>query len=86
MSITKHIGGDALIQMMEAVQDICKSIHTIRANNNIRVRQPLQSATVADPQGKYSWLPFAKDMQDCIKDECNIKEIHYQHKEGLFVL
>lgn len=86
MSITKYIGGTALVEMMEAVQDICKSLHAIRANNNIRVRQPLKSAMVIDPEGKYSWLPFAKDMQDCIKDECNIKEIHYMHKEACFIL
>lgn len=86
MSVTKYIEGPALIEMMEGVKDICASIHTVRARHNIRVRQPLQSAMVVDTEGKYSWLPFAKDMQDTIKDECNIKEIHYLHKEGRFIL
>lgn len=86
MSITKYIGGDAIIEMMEDAMEICKAIHAVRANNTIRNRQPLESAKVIDPEGKYSWLPFAKDLQDHIKDECNIKEIHYHHKEGVFVL
>lgn len=86
MSVTKHISDSVLMEMMEAVKDICASIHTVRARHNIRNRQPLQSAMVVDTEGKYSWLPFAKDMQDIIKDECNIKEIHYLHKEGKFIL
>lgn len=86
MSVTKYIGGSALIEMVEAVKDICASIHTVRARHNIRVRQPLQSAMIIDTKGKYSWLPFAKDMQDIIKNECNIKEIHYLHKEEKFIL
>ncbi len=86
MSLSKIMSVDCLMEAMDSVKDICSIIHSIRTNSKIRARQPLSHFKLIDPDGKFSWLPFCKDFQDVIKDECNVKEIHYHHKEGIFVL
>jgi len=74
-SICERMSGPCLIEAMELVQELCAVGHRVRAENKLRVRQPLQKLEIVDPAAKWTWLAFAPDMVDMIKDEVNVKEI-----------
>ncbi|MBN8828500.1 MAG: isoleucine--tRNA ligase [Sphingobacteriia bacterium] len=68
-----------LVVEMDRVRDICTSAHSVRNNNNIRVRQPLQTLTVA---GKSVTI---NDLIELIKDELNVKEVKFTDVVNEFV-
>ena len=86
MSIVKYIDDNALIEMMEQVRDICSTLNSIRTKNNIRNRQPLASATIDDPDQKFSYLCFEPEFVNIIKDECNIKDLYLQQNNIKYTL
>lgn len=61
--------------MMDKVRDICASLNSVRSKNDIRNRQPLQSAKIVDINGKYSYLAAMPELVQIIRDECNVKDI-----------
>lgn len=58
---------------MEQVRQICQLIHAQRQKSSIKVRQPLNSATICSP----SPAP-PDDLADIIKGETNIKNLTWQ--------
>lgn len=61
----------ALIELMESTRAICSAGSALRKANNLRVRQPLQSMTVAAAGGK----SLAGVFEQIIADELNLKNI-----------
>jgi valyl-tRNA synthetase len=64
---------EKLESQMEQAREICRLIHAERQKAGIKIRQPLQSATV-----NTSNLPLPDDIQSIIKDETNIKSISWE--------
>ncbi|QNV40858.1 isoleucine--tRNA ligase [Rothia amarae] len=60
-----------LLQLMEATRSICSAGSALRKANNLRVRQPLQSMTVAVAGGKQ----LAGIFEQIISDELNLKSV-----------
>ena len=60
-----------LIALMEATRAICSAGSALRKSENIRVRQPLASMTVAVPRGK----ELAGTFSSIIASELNIKSV-----------
>jgi isoleucyl-tRNA synthetase len=60
-----------LVADMDRVRDVCSTVLALRRSNDVRVRQPLQSLTVAGPDGE-RLRPYV----DLIRDEVNVKEVH----------
>ncbi|MBP7807398.1 class I tRNA ligase family protein, partial [Candidatus Saccharibacteria bacterium] len=58
------------IGQMKAVRHLITKGLSIRAENNIKVRQPLASVTL---KGNYDG--FSKDLLDVVKEELNVKEL-----------
>lgn len=75
MSITRAMSGKCLIQAMESVMELCNAAHSVRGRANIRIRQPLGKMDIIDSERKWTWLAFAPDMVEIIKDECNVKQV-----------
>lgn len=86
MSITSKVSDNVLIEMMESIQEICAVGHSIRTKNKIRARLPLPKLIVVDPEGNYSWLPFAPDLVAIIKNEVNVKYVIYTNQEDLEIV
>ena len=61
---------DALVADMDLVREVCSQALSIRRSNNLRVRLPLTSLTVAAPDVERI-RPYA----DLIADEVNVKEV-----------
>lgn len=59
-----------LVQEMDMVIDVCSSTLFIRSQENIRVRQPLQSLNLIGDN-----VQQLNKYQDLIKDEVNVKEV-----------
>jgi isoleucyl-tRNA synthetase len=62
----------SVIEEMEFVRKICSIISSIRKKNNVKARLPLQSVLIIG--GK---INVNLELQSVIKDESNIKEIHF---------
>ncbi|PIR38909.1 MAG: isoleucine--tRNA ligase [Alphaproteobacteria bacterium CG11_big_fil_rev_8_21_14_0_20_39_49] len=61
-----------LMHDMDRVRDACNAALSIRGAENIRVRQPLASLTIIDPEPQR-----LEDYADLIKDEVNVKEVKF---------
>jgi isoleucyl-tRNA synthetase len=61
-----------LVAAMDRVRDVCSAALALRASENVRVRQPLASLTVAGV-GSDQLRPYA----DLISDEVNVKELRF---------
>ena len=59
-----------LIATMDKVRSICNAALAIRNEENIRIRQPLQSLLVVAPE-----LELMDEYTDIIKDELNVKHV-----------
>ena len=66
-----------LVAAMDGVRDICSTALSVRKAHNRRVRLPLQSLTVASPD-----LAGAAVFADIIRDEVNVREIHFSTDVG----
>jgi isoleucyl-tRNA synthetase len=62
----------SVIEEMEFVRKICSIISSIRKKNSVKARLPLQSVLIVG--GK---INLNLELQSIIKDESNIKEIHF---------
>ncbi|MDA2922601.1 isoleucine--tRNA ligase [Patescibacteria group bacterium AH-259-L07] len=62
-----------LEQTMKHVRDICEIGHSLRAQAQIKVRQPLQELAIAGPQ-------LSDEFVSLIKDELNIENIRWVKK------
>lgn len=60
-----------LVEDMDRVRDVCSSVLAIREAQNLRVRLPLASLTVAGPNAA-RLEPFIQ----LIQDEVNVKDVH----------
>jgi len=67
---------EQLEEQMALVRQIVEQGHSVRKQEGVRLRQPLQSVTVAFA----TELP--KDLQDIIASELNVKEVHFDKQEG----
>lgn len=61
-----------LVAKMDIVRDICSSALFVRNQDNIRIRQPLNSVTVISKQDL-----GINDFDYIIKDEVNVKSVNY---------
>jgi isoleucyl-tRNA synthetase len=61
-----------LMHDMDRVRDACNAALSIRGAENLRVRQPLASLTIIDPEPQR-----LEDYADLIKDEVNVKEVKF---------
>ena len=59
-----------LVRDMDRVREACSAALALRRSENVRVRQPLQTLTVAGP-GVEQLQPY----RDLIRDEVNVKEL-----------
>lgn len=76
--LSNFIYNEKLVNDMDKVRDICSSSLSIRNQENIRIRQPLNMLSI---YGK--GLERLKDFSDLIKDEVNVKNIEFaQALEG----
>jgi len=66
---------EKLISEMELVRKITELGHAIRAEEGIRVRQPLQELRIMNYE-------LRKDLVDLIKEELNVKEIEFVKEIG----
>ncbi len=62
---------EKLEEAMRQVRDAITAGLALRKEKGVRVRQPLHSVDV--PRSE----PFASDLEELIKDELNVKEVHY---------
>ena len=60
----------ALVADMDRVRDVCSTALAMRRTENVRVRQPLRSLTIAGPQ-----VERLRPFLDLIQDEVNVKEV-----------
>ena len=65
-----------LEKQMKFVREVCEMGHSLRKEENIKVRQPLQSLTI---EGRVEKL--SKGLIQLIKEELNIKEIKLNEKK-----
>jgi isoleucyl-tRNA synthetase len=61
---------DALVSMMDRVREVSSAALSLRKANNLRVRLPLASVTVAA-----AGAPSLRDFADLIADEVNVKAV-----------
>jgi isoleucyl-tRNA synthetase len=59
-----------LVADMDRVRDVCSTALAMRRVENVRVRQPLRSLTIAGPQ-----VERLRPFLDLIQDEVNVKEV-----------
>ena len=70
---TNSINDEAhLVHDMDRVREICNAALSIRNHTNIRIRQPLNTMHVVDRK-KDALIDYA----ELIKDEVNVKQIHF---------
>jgi len=62
----------ALVADMDRVRDACSAARTLRERENVRVRQPLASLTLAGPQVA-RLAPYA----ELLRDEVNVKQVRF---------
>ncbi len=69
-----------LEKQMQLVRNLCKLFHAQRRSFKIKVKIPLKKATYK------AWQRLVKEMEELIKEECNIYELSYQKSsaEGTF--
>jgi isoleucyl-tRNA synthetase len=60
----------ALVADMDRVRDVCSTALAMRRTENVRVRQPLRSLTIAGPQ-----VERLRPFLELIQDEVNVKEV-----------
>lgn len=68
---------------MQAVQDVVSMGHALRKENQLKVRQPLQTAHIAC--GNDKTLEFLKKHQHLIAEELNVKSVEFGTDEKRFV-
>jgi isoleucyl-tRNA synthetase len=61
---------DALVSTMDRVREVCSAALSLRKSQNLRVRLPLASVTVAA-----SGAPSLRDFADLLADEVNVKAV-----------
>lgn len=66
----------ALEEQMVLVRQIVEQGHSVRKQEGVRLRQPLQSVTVSTD----TELPA--DLQDIVASELNVKEVHLEKQDG----
>ena len=85
-----------LESQMEKVREICQLIHGQRQKDNLKIRQPLNQATIKSPSASPSPPPpespnesplinFPPELEQIIKDETNIKKLKFIKNENLEV-
>jgi isoleucyl-tRNA synthetase len=65
-----------LIKGMKVVRDVVEKGHKSRQEAALKLRQPLKSATY------YGALELEEGLAEIVKDELNVKEVHYGGSEG----
>jgi len=60
----------ALVADMDRVRDVCSTTLAMRRTENVRVRQPLRTLTIAGPR-----VERLRPFLDLIQDEVNVKEV-----------
>lgn len=84
--VTVEIGriDEKLEQSMDYAQRICSLVHSIRKNNKIKVRTPLKKIML--PVVETGFADQVRSVEDIIKAEVNVKEVHYiDDTSGLLV-
>jgi isoleucyl-tRNA synthetase len=72
----------ALVEAMAAVRQAATLGHSVRASNNLKVRQPLAQALIAtDPRHREA----LSQLLDLLADELNVKDITFVEGEGALV-
>lgn len=61
-----------LVAEMDRVRDACSAARTLRERENVRVRQPLASLTLAGP-GVAALEPY----EELLRDEVNVKQVRF---------
>ncbi len=75
-------GEQELVDSMNAVRQAATLGHSVRASNNLKVRQPLARALIAtDPRRREA----LGQLLDLLADELNVKEIEFVEEEGELV-
>ena len=69
----------ALVADMDRVRDVCSTALAMRRTENVRVRQPLRSLTVAGSQ-----VERLRPFLDLIQDEVNVKEVRLSEEIEFF--
>jgi isoleucyl-tRNA synthetase len=64
-----------LVADMDRVRDVCSTALAMRRTQNVRVRQPLRSLTIAGPQ-----VGRLRPFLDLIQDEVNVKEVQLREE------
>ena len=68
-----------MVDSMDAVRQAATLGHSVRATNNLRVRQPLAQALIAaDPRRRQELMPLL----DLLADELNVKEVTFVEEES----
>jgi len=68
-----------MVDSMNAVRQAATLGHSVRATNNLRVRQPLAQALIAaDPRRRQELTPLL----DLLADELNVKNVTFVEEEG----
>jgi isoleucyl-tRNA synthetase len=73
----------ALESSMQLAQDICSLILSIRKKVNIKVRQPLQRVTI--PAMHEAMAAEIRSVEEIIKTETNLKEVHLLDAQNDFI-
>lgn len=66
-----------LVQKMDMVRDVCSTALSIRNNENIRIRMPLNKVTIIGER-----TPYIQEFAALIKDELNVKNIEFSTEIG----
>ncbi len=72
-----------LEEVMAAVQTAVSLGHSLRKEHKLKVRQPLQKATVVS--NDVNVLSFLKEQSHLIAEELNVKEIQFENNEDTYV-
>jgi isoleucyl-tRNA synthetase len=67
-----HVANPTLVAEMDRVRDVCSAALSLRSAQNVRVRQPLRSLTVAGQE-----VGGLSQYKDLIEDEVNVKEVRF---------
>lgn len=67
---------DPLEEQMTLVRQIVEQGHSVRKQEGVRLRQPLQSVTVSFA------TELSSDLHDIIASELNVKEVRFEKQEG----
>ncbi|MBW2242599.1 MAG: isoleucine--tRNA ligase [Deltaproteobacteria bacterium] len=68
-----------LVAAMDRVRDVCSTAFAMRRGEQVRIRQPLQSLTIAGPD-----VAMLEPFTDLIADEVNVKEVRLRPEIDAF--